>query len=310
MPSANNRAVFINKFKRMQTREEKLRQIIDWSQNNPDICAVLLTSSLVNPLAPIDELSDLDIELVFDDNTNYILDKNWINNFGTPIAMVEEDESYFEYKHAMKMVLYADHTKVDFKLYSKSNFLEEVHQEHLPEDWDIGYKVLIDKEGITQTLQKPTYQVSVIKRPTAQKFEQLLNDFWWDCTYVAKCLVRKDIFYAKFMSEDNIRTSYLVPLIEWDIASQHGWNITTNKHGRLFEKYLPRQTWEKVIQTFSGSDINENWKALFAMVDLVAAIGRELASKLTYEYPTKLEADVRIYLNALKTKEISRSPSI
>lgn len=294
----------------MQTREEKLQQIINWSQNNPDIRAVLLTSSLVNPLAPVDELSDLDIELVFDDNTNYILDKNWINNFGTPIAMVEEDESYFEDKHAMKMVLYADHTKVDFKLYSKSNFLEEVHQNHLPEDWDIGYKVLMDKEGITQALQKPTYQVSIIKRPTAQRFEQLLNDFWWDCTYVAKCLVRKDIFYAKFMSEDNIRTDYLVPLIEWYIASQHGWNITTNKHGRLFEKYLTQQTWEKVIQTFSGSDINENWTALFAMANLVAAIGRELAIKLTYEYPAKLEADVRIYLNALKTKEISCSSSI
>lgn len=294
----------------MQTREEKLQQIINWSQNNPDIRAVLLTSSLVNPLAPVDELSDLDIELVFDDNTNYILDKNWINNFGTPIAMVEEDESYFEDKHAMKMVLYADHTKVDFKLYSKSNFLEEVHQNHLPEDWDIGYKVLMDKEGITQALQKPTYQVSIIKRPTAQRFEQLLNGFWWDCTYVAKCLVRKDIFYAKFMSEDNIRTDYLVPLIEWYIASQHGWNITTNKHGRLFEKYLTQQTWEKVIQTFSGSDINENWTALFAMANLVAAIGRELAIKLTYEYPAKLEADVRIYLNALKTKEISCSSSI
>lgn len=310
MPPVNNNAFFINKFKHMQTREEKLQQIIDWSQNNPDIRAVLLTSSLVNPLAPVDELSDLDIELVLDDNTNYILDKNWINNFGTPIAMVEEDESYFEDKYAMKMVLYADHTKVDFKLYSKSNFLEEVHQNHLPEDWDIGYKVLMDKEGITQALQKPTYQVSIIKRPTAQRFEQLLNDFWWDCTYVAKCLVRKDIFYAKFMSEDNIRTDYLVPLIEWYIASQHGWNITTNKHGRLFEKYLTRQTWEKVIQTFSGSDINENWTALFAMANLVAAIGRELASKLTYEYPAKLEADVRIYLNALKTKEISCSSSI
>lgn len=310
MPPVNNNAFFINKFKHMQTREEKLQQIINWSQNNPDIRAVLLTSSLVNPLAPVDELSDLDIELVFDDNTNYILDKNWINNFGTPIAMVEEDESYFEDKHAMKMVLYADHTKVDFKLYSKSNFLEEVHQNHLPEDWDIGYKVLMDKEGITQALQKPTYQVSIIKRPTAQRFEQLLNDFWWDCTYVAKCLVRKDIFYAKFMSEDNIRTDYLVPLIEWYIASQHGWNITTNKHGRLFEKYLTQQTWEKVIQTFSGSDINENWTALFAMANLVAAIGRELAIKLTYEYPAKLEADVRIYLNALKTKEISCSSSI
>lgn len=122
----------------MQTRAEKLQQIMDWAQNNTDIRAVLLTSSLVNPLAPVDELSDLDIELVFDDNTKYVADKNWLNNFGSPIAMIEEDESYFDSKHAMKMVLYTDHIKVDFKLYSKPNFLEEVRQSPLCEDWDIG----------------------------------------------------------------------------------------------------------------------------------------------------------------------------
>jgi len=286
----------------MLTRAEKLQQIIDWAQNNTDIRAVLLTSSLVNPLAPVDELSDLDIELVFDDNSKYVANKNWLNNFGTPIAMIEEDESYFDSKHAMKMVLYTDHIKVDFKLYSKPNFLEEVRQSPLCEDWDIGYQVLLDKEGITEAIQKPSYRVSIIKKPTEQKFRQLLNDFWWDCTYVAKCLVREDIFYAKFMSENNIRTDYLVPLIEWYIANQHDWNITTNKHGRLFKKYLTEQTWGKVMRTFSAGDINENWTALFAMADLVAEIGRELANKLGYTYPTKLEQDIRIYLNALKTK--------
>ena len=58
--------------------------------------------------------------------------------------------------------------------------------------------------------------------------------------------------------------------------------------------------WEKVEQTFSGSDINDNWNALFAMADLVTEIGNELSKKMDYEYPTKLEADIRKYLNELK----------
>src|SRR5690606_18284846 len=37
---------------KMKVRDEKLKAIIDWSKNNRDIRAVLLTSSLVNPLAP------------------------------------------------------------------------------------------------------------------------------------------------------------------------------------------------------------------------------------------------------------------
>jgi len=290
--------------KEIQSRAEKLKAIIDWSENNKEIRAVLLTSSLVNPLAPVDELSDLDIELVFGNNAKYISDNNWTRNFGNPIAMIEEDESRFDNIHAIKMVLYDDYVKVDFKLYSKSNFLKEVNQNELPRDWDIGYKVLVDKDEITQYLKKPSYKVSIIKKPTEEKFRQVLNDFWWDTVYVAKCLVRDELFYAKFMSENNIRTDYLIPLIEWYIANQHDWKITTNKFGRLFKKYLTPEIWKNVEQTFSGNNIDDNWNALFAMADLVTEIGKELSQKMDYEYPIKLEADIRKYLNHLKTKQL------
>lgn len=287
----------------MQKREERLKTIIDWSIKNEDIKAVLLTSSLVNPLAPVDEFSDLDIELIFEDNSKYISEKGWTYNFGNPIAMIEEDESYFDFKHAMKMILYDDYGKVDFKLFSKQKFFEDINEKKLPEDWDIGYKILIDKEGITENLKKPTYQISIIKKPSNKKFAQVLNDFWWDTTYVAKCLARDDIFYAKFMSENNIRTDYLVPLIEWYIASQNDWNVTTNKHGRLFKKYLSAEIWTKIERTFSGKKLEKNWYALFAMADLVNEIGTEISQKLGYDYPTKLETDIRTYLNILKTKK-------
>lgn len=286
----------------MKAREEKLRSIISWSENNEDVRAVLLTSSLVNPLAPVDEFSDLDIELIFENNTQYISDNNWTHHFGNPIAMIEEDENSFDEKHAMKMILYDDHVKVDFKLFSKDKFMEEVRLKELPEDWDIGYKVLIDKEEITKEMQKPSFQVSIIKKPSKEEFQRILNDFWWDTTYVAKCLARDEIFYAKFMSETNIRTEYLIPLIEWYIGSKHNWNITTNKYGRLFKKYLSSEMWLKTEQTFSGSNIKDNWAALLAMADLVSEIGTELSEKLNYEYPFKLEKDIQKYLNELKIK--------
>lgn len=286
----------------MKVKEEKLKSIIEWSQKNEDVKALILTSSLVNPLAPVDEFSDLDIELIFESNKNYISDKNWILNFGSPIAMIEEDESYFDDKHAIKMVLYDDGVKVDFKLYSKSNFIEETKRKELPEDWDIGYKILMDKDGITKQMLRPTYQVSIIKKPTEKEFMNLLNDFWWDTTYVAKCLARDEIFYAKFASETIVRTEYLTPLIEWHIASEHNWNITTNKHGRLFKKYLPQEMWKKIEHTFSGSNIKENWTALFSMADLVSEIGIGLSKKLDYKYPDKLEENIRKYLIGLKLK--------
>jgi aminoglycoside 6-adenylyltransferase len=286
----------------MTARQEKLEEIIIWAENNPDIHVVLLTSSLVNPYAPVDDLSDLDVELVFENMKEYEADKKWIYLFGEPISMVEEDETYFDGKHAMKMILYADHVKVDFKLYQRSEFLKEVQKEQLPEDWDVGYKVLVDKDSLTKNLKSPTYQSVMIQKPTEQRFQQLMNDFWWDTTYVAKCLKRGDLFYAKFMSEDVIRTDYLVPLIEWYIASFHDWkNITTNKHGRLFRKYLSAELWTRVEATFSGSNINDNWHALYAAADLVHELGTALAQKLDFEYPQKHEHDIRKYLAEVKS---------
>lgn len=286
----------------MKLREDKLASIIHWAENNPDIRAVLLTSSLVNPYAPVDDLSDLDIELVFMDRKKYELNNEWIHLFGEPISMIEEEDHVFDGKHAMKMVLYKDHVKVDFKLYQISEFIHEVKADQLPEDWDLGYKVLIDKDGLAKELKSPTYQHIMIQKPTEEKFWQLINDFWWDTTYVAKCLKRGDIFYAKFMSEDILRTDYLVPLIEWYIAAAYDWNmITTNKHGRLFKKYLSADLWNRVEATFSGSDIEENWIALFAFADLVNTLGASLADQLHFSYPDKMEKDIRNYLMEVKS---------
>ncbi|KPH13878.1 AadS family aminoglycoside 6-adenylyltransferase [Chryseobacterium sp. ERMR1:04] len=286
----------------MKIRDEKLEQIIHWAEENPDVRAVLLTSSLVNPYAPVDDLSDLDIELVFNDMKVYESDKTWINTFGKPISMIEEDETFFDGKHAMKMVLYEDHVKVDFKLYQKSEFLKEIQAETLPEDWDVGYKVLVDKDHLTQDMKPATYQSIMIQKPSEQRFQQLINDFWWDTTYVAKCLKRDEIFYAKFMSENVIRTDYLVPLLEWYIASKNGWNITTNKHGRLFKKYLSPELWEKVEATFSGSDIEQNWIALFAYADLIHELGTDLAAKINSTYPIEVENNIRKYLNEVRSQ--------
>ncbi|AZA79370.1 AadS family aminoglycoside 6-adenylyltransferase [Chryseobacterium sp. G0186] len=285
----------------MKTREEKLKQIIQWAEENSDIRAVLLTSSLVNPYAPIDDFSDLDVELVFENRKEYEAHNEWVRLFGDPISMIEEDDTVFDGKHAMKMVLYKDHVKVDFKLYQVSEFRKEVQEEKLPEDWDVGYKVLIDKDELTRDLKSPTYQSVMIHQPTEQKFQQLLNDFWWDTTYVAKCLKRGDIFYSKFMSENILRTDYLVPLIEWHIAGLHDWkNVTTNKHGRLFKKYLSTDLWNRVEATFSGSDMEENWNALFVCADLVHDLGTGLAEKLHFTYPVQLEKDIRNYLAEVK----------
>lgn len=268
----------------MENRNLKLQHIKNWINDNNDIRAALITSSLVNPLAPIDDFSDLDIELVFEDSENYIKSKEWLFQFGDILNYYEEGIEEFEGKHAMKMVQYMDGVKVDFKIYSIEQFLAEVNSPILPEDWDIGYEILADKDNLTSNLKPPTYQVSIIKKPSFEEFNKIVDNFWWDVTYIPKCLARGDLFYLKFMVEKIIRVEYFIPMIEWYVASQHHWDITTNKYGRLFKKYLSEQEWAQLEETFSGSDLSENWKACGKMLVIFDQMAIKVAESLKIEY--------------------------
>lgn len=281
--------------------EQLLDAIRNWAETNDDIRVMLLTSSLVNPVAPVDEFSDLDIEFAVKDLPAFLKDDSWLANFGNIIAVIVENEDAFDGIHAMRMVFYEDYSKVDFKLFSIPNFLKEAAKPELSEDWDVGYKVLIDKDDLTTGMLPPTYGATLIKQPSNETFQLKMLDFWWDMIYVAKCLLRDELFYAKYISEEVMRFNNLQVILEWYIGMQHNWEITTNKKGRLFKKYLSPEMWKKVEATFSGSNIEDNWRALFAYADLGSEIGPAIARQLGFNYPLELEQKIRAYLQKMKT---------
>jgi aminoglycoside 6-adenylyltransferase len=286
--------------------QQLLTNIFSWARSSDDIRVMLLTSSLVNPSAPVDELSDLDIEFVVKDLPAFLKDDSWLANFGDIIAVIVENEAAFDGIHAMRMVFYEDYSKVDFKLFSIPNFLAEATKPALPEDWDVGYKVLIDKDGLTANMLPPSYEATLIKKPSNETFQLKMLDFWWDMIYVAKGLLRDELFYAKYVSEEVMRFNNLQAILEWYIGLQHDWKITTNKKGRLFKQCLSPEMWKKVEATFSGSDIEDNWRALFAYVDLGSEIGPLIAKQLGYEYPIALEQKIRTCLHKMKARPIGK----
>lgn len=282
-------------------RNAQLNQVIEWATSQPNIRAALLTSSLTNPDAPVDKFSDLDIELVVNNYDNFLKDDSWITNFGNIITTIIEGEESFDGRCSSRMVLYEDYTKIDFLIFSVDRFKTEADKLPLHEDWDIGYRVLLDKDGLTANMPPPSYKAFIIEKPDEEKFHWLLNNYWWDLTYVAKCLARDELYYAKLMSEQMMRFEHQQVLIEWYIGSQNNWNITTNKYGRLFKKYLSPEMWKKAMSTFAGADLEDNWRALFAYADFGRELGRELAATLGYSYPEELDRKITAYLEYVRS---------
>lgn len=100
-----------------------------------------------------------------------------------------------------------------------------------------------------------------------------------------------------------MRTQYFQTMVEWHIGLEHDWKVSTNKKGRLFKKYLSPEMWKKIEATFSGSNIEDNWRSLFAYANIGTEMGTAMAEKLGYPYPTELEQNIRDYLKHVKSMD-------
>lgn len=258
-----------------------------------------MTSSRANPNASIDIFSDYDIELMVTGLNAFSKNEEWICHFGKVIANIKE----INRKSLTQLVLYSDGIRIDFQVYTVTEFNKTILKSFLPTHWDIGYKFLLDKDEIACKLPLPTNTLYNTSRPTETEFIALVKDFWWDVTYVAKSLWRDEIFYAKYMAECLIHNNYLKKMIEWHIGSTSSWLVNINKDGRWFKRYLDEETWNQVERIYSDNDIEHNWHALFVTTSLFSKVATELAVQLNYEYPILMEKDILEYLKKIQRLE-------
>ncbi|HLL43437.1 MAG TPA: aminoglycoside 6-adenylyltransferase [Segetibacter sp.] len=284
----------------MRNVKEVLEEITSWAKENPDIRTVLLVGSRADPDAKVDLLSDYDIEIAVNDPRKFLDGEGWLSAFGNPLVIIPVNEDF-----KLRMVIYKDYIRIDFRIYSVEDFKQIITQTKLPQNLDNGYKILLDKDGIALNLKTPAYDVFIITKPSKEEFLATVTDFWWDTTYVAKSLWRDEIFYAKYMLDSIIRFSYLRKIIEWHISAQYNWGITTNKYGRYFKHYLDAETRRELEKTFAGSEKEENWNALLATLKLFRRLATTISQEIDCSYPEELDAEISSYLNRIKTLDKS-----
>lgn len=280
----------------MRKENDVLKQLIAWATHNDSVRTVVMSGSRANPDFTIDLFSDYDIEIGVDDLSAFADDRKWILCFG------EIMHGHFEKKdnYLMCLVLYKDYVRIDFKLYETLFIKKYILENKLPKHWENGFKILMDKDEVTSQLKKPSYNAYIINKPRKSEFIEVVNNFWWDIIYVAKSLWRDELYYAKFMKA-HICFSYLKKILDWSIAFERSWNISTNKHGRFFKRLMNAETWDKTENIFAESSIEENWKALFAMIELFRECATAIAQQLNYTYPAETDKLVFNYLQKIKS---------
>ncbi|MGI8886894.1 MAG: aminoglycoside 6-adenylyltransferase [Gaiellaceae bacterium] len=285
---------------RAPDEHQVLERLVAWGKALPSVRALILTSSRARGDGTADMLSDYDVIVGVDDADDHVASDAWASGYGEPLVRWGDRHEPYGTTTYFRGVIYSDHVRVDYSIWP-AELLDRVAKEaELFEDLDVGYRVLLDKDGQTSSWQPPTYQAHIPARPTEAEYRALVEEFWWDTTYVAKALSRGEIFFAKFMLDYDAKFVALRRFLEWRIELDHDWSLRPGAYGRGLEQHLPADLWSKLASTYVGTDTEENWSALFVAIALFRRVATEVGAALGYAYPDRVDVGVTAYLTTVR----------
>ena len=283
--------------------DDVIDNLIHWAQGREPIRAMLLTSTRAIPGGAMDALSDYDVVLIVDDIRPFFEDRSWLEDFGE-VLVVYWDPIYPDPDHGIEkfanVTQYADGLKIDFTLWPVELLEKIVQAPALQAELDAGYRVLLDKDGLTKGMKPPTYRSYIPAPPTNEEYQKAINDFFSDPPYVAKCLLRGELFPAKWCLDYDMKHIFLRPMLEWRAELDHNWSVPIGALGKGLKKRLPPELWSELEDTYAGGKMEENWEALFRTMALFRRVAMEVGEGLGYEYPLALDERVTAYVKDMQ----------
>jgi len=281
--------------------EETVERLIRWADHQPLVRAMLLTSSRAIPNAPVDVFSDYDVILALLDVHPFYEDRTWLEAFGPVLAVYRDPlEAYCGSQKSAYVTQYENGLKIDFTLWPVEILRRVAADPHLPDEFDAGYRVLLDKDHLTDGLKPSTYTAYIPTPPTETEYQTAVEVFFLEATYVAKYLWRDDLMAAKHILDHFMKQEHLRPMLEWHMEIDQQWSVKPGPYGRRLRKWLRPELWTDLESTYTGAALEANWEAMFRTMALFRKVAIEVGDRLGYAYPHALHQRVVAYLQKVK----------
>jgi len=279
----------------MRSEKVMIDLIKKFAEQDERIRAVGMNGSRTNLKVPKDPFQDYDIVYFVTDIESFINSADWIKMFGELMIMQRPDHSVLypsnRYQYAYLM-LFTDGNRIDLTLWPVEKSKEWIQDDKLA-------KVLLDKDHIFPKLPSPTDEDYWVKKPSQQVFNDCTNEFWWVSTYVAKGLWRNEILYA--MDHLQIIRSMLLKMLEWKVGIETNFTVSIGKNGKYLERYLEKDIWNTLLNTYPKGNIDNIWDALLTMTNLFEELTLEVANQLQFNYSFTEVKKVQAYLKHVQT---------
>jgi aminoglycoside 6-adenylyltransferase len=285
---------------RLPDEADVLARLAAWAEREDAVRTLVLTSSRARADETVDALSDYDVVVGVRDPEDFLADESWVRGYGEPLARWGDRDEVLGLATTFCGVVYADRIKIDYSVWPQALVERAAEAARLPDDFDVGYRVLVDKDGATSGWPAATYRAHVPERPARAEYEALVEEFWWDTTYVAKGLWRGELFFAKWVLDCSAKSGALRRMLEWRIELDHGWALRPGSYGRGLERLLPADAWAELTATYGGVGPEECWDALFRTAALFRRVATEVGDALGHPYPVHVDAGITAYLEEVR----------
>ena len=222
-----------------------------------------------------------------------------VTAYGEPMAGWGDESEVLGLPTRFRGVVYSDGVRVDYTFWPEELLGRVAAAPDLPDDLDVGYRVLLDKDGRTEGWKQPTHRAHIPARPTQEELDALVHEFWWATTYVAKALHRGELFFAKYVFEHDVKGVALRRMLEWRVEVDRDWSLRPGAYGRRLERLVPDRVWEELAQTYVGVEPEAGWDALFRTAALFRGVAQDVAGALGLTYPRVCDG-VLDYLEAIR----------
>jgi aminoglycoside 6-adenylyltransferase len=253
----------------------------------------VLTSTRARVEGPPDALSDYDVIVALDDLSAF----DPVAAYGTPAARWGDEHDVHGTSTLFRGVVYNDGVKVDWTVWP-ARVTELIAAHGLDDSLDVGYRVLLDKDGTTGRWAAPTFRAHIPAKPTEAEYVALVEEFWWSATYIAKADARGERLFSRFILEVDLTHTVLRRMLEWLIETGRDWNWRPGANGRGIERELPVELAAELDAAAGSFD---------RTVTLFRRTAREVGDSLDYVYPQLADDVVSAYIADLKIPPETRT---
>ena len=271
------------------TQHPFLDRVIVWAEAQEFVRAVVVTGSLARDDGSVDAWSDLDAQIIAVDIAPFIRDDSWLDSLGEVWIRfpLHEPAPY-------RLVIFAGGLKVDFQFASVSDIQRMIRSGRLSDEYQRGYCVALDKDGLYAQLPPSPRMPPQPAPPSPQQIQAAANEFFFEAIQVAQQIRRREYWVVKH--RDWTMKCLLLRMLEWHAyatASDEPINaFTIGKRIRHWSAH-----YAELGGLFCGWDAPALWQSLLRQVDLFmrtrAELERALGQKQADDAQGKMVAHIR-----------------